>query len=424
MSKRHSLRRAAILAAALAGVPASVRAESSLPVQLRLYGFLNGEVERAWASGGATPYAARQRVTDGNSRLGGIVTYDVAPRTKAIAQLEGALNFDQGGVSDQASSALITSRNSFVGVEHELAGRLVVGHVDSTYRGLVGSGGALGGNLGLTTTGLDLWNNTSAQVTGNFYSPFSRGEARYKNSVNYVSPDWTVVPEWVSVRIGASWSADERLSSNGYQRDRYSAGARVAVKGVEIGAGFDRQENSGVDADQLAQGFGFGVGGVPNRATTFSKVLAGYHFGSGTYVGAGYERASYGYTLTVPPTTTNPYASVKTGTMHQDGWMASLAQTVGPVALMASVAELKVLEGAVVGADRDYRGSQYSLGARWTITDVFAVYAYYTEIKNHARQNLDLGQAPLYGNELGTPKASLSPGSSPSAFGLGAIVRF
>jgi hypothetical protein len=261
-------------------------------------------------------------------------------------------------------------------------------------------------------------------VTGNFYSPFSRGEARYKNSVNYLSPDWAVARD-TSVRIGASWSADERLQkNNGYQRDRYSAGARVAVRGLELGAGFDRQENTGVDADRLVQGYGFGVDGVQNRATVFYKALAGYHLPWGTYVGAGYERASYGYALTVQPSVTNPYASVKTGTMHQDGWMVSLAQTVGPVAVMASFAELKVLENAVVGADRDYRGAQFSAGAKWTLTDVFAVYAYYTEIKNHARQTLDLGQAPLYGNELGTPNASLSPGTSPSAFGLGAIARF
>jgi predicted porin len=392
-------------------------------MQIRLYGFLNGAIERVWASGGATPYAARGRVTDGNSRFGGFVSYDVGRRTKAIAQLEAQLNFDQGGVSDQGTPALLTSRNSFVGVDHELLGRLVAGNVDSAYRSLVGSGGALGGNLGLTVTGLDLWNNTSAQSSGNFYSPFSRGEARYKNSVHWVSPDWTLVPAWLNLRAAGSYAFDEALV-NGHKRDRYSAGLKVAVRGLEVGGGFDRQENTGVNVDRLQQGYGFGVDAQPDVATSYWKVLAGYHFPFGTYVGAGFERASYGYAMFVPASASNPYSSVQRGTMRQDGVMFSLAQTYGPATLMASYAMLGSLSNAVVGAGSDYQGSQYSLGGKWDFSDVFAVYAYYTEIKNHALQILDLGQAPLFGNELGSSSAFLSPGTSPSAFGLGAIVRF
>jgi predicted porin len=424
MSKGHTFQKAAILVAALAALPGAARAELPAGMQLKLYGFLNGEVERVWASGGATPFAARQRVSDGNSRFGGIVTYDIAPHTKAIAQLEGALNFDQGGVSDQASSALLTSRNSFVGVEHAWFGRLVIGNVDSAYRGLVGSGGALGGNLGLTVTGLDLWNNTSAQVSGNFYSPFSRGEARYKNSIHYLSPDWAAVPEWLTVRLAGSYAFDETMV-NGRKRDRYSAGLRVAVKGLELGAGFDRQENTGVDVDQLQQGFGMGVDAQPAVATSYLKALAGYRCPAfGTYVGAGVERASYGYQQFVPASVSVPNSFLQKGTMHQTGMMFSFAQPIGPATLMASYARLGALSGAVRGAGADYEGSQYSLGGKWAFNDTFAVYAYYTEIKNHALQTLDLGQAPLFGNELGTPSAFLSPGTSPSAFGVGAIARF
>jgi hypothetical protein len=91
---------------------------------------------------------------------------------------------------------------------------------------------------------------------------------------------------------------------------------------------------------------------------------------------------------------------------------------------MATYAKVGSLTNAVVGAGEDYQGSQYSLGGKWDFSDVFAVYAYYTEIKNHAQQILDLGQGPLFGNDLGSPSAFLSPGTSPSAFGMGAIVRF
>jgi hypothetical protein len=445
MTNGHTFGKAALLAAALAGLPGAAGAQqtqaeppapaltqappppvvkdSSTPVHFKVYGFLNGEIEHVWASGGATPYAARNRVTDGNSRFGGIVTYDVAPGTKAVAQLEGQFNFDQGGVSDQGGSALVTSRNSFVGVEQELVGRVIVGNVDSAYRSLVGSGGAMGGNLGLTVTGLDLFNNTSAQMSGNFYSPFSRGEARYKNSVHWTSPDWAVVPEWVKLRLAGSYAFDEALV-NGQKRDRYSAGVKVAVKWLELGGGFDRQEHTGVDIDKLQQGYGFGVDGQQNVATYYYKVLAGIRSPFGTYLGAGLERASYGFAMFVPPSSSNPYAYVQKGTMNQNGVMFSLAQGLGPATVMASYAKLGSLSNAVLGAGSDYQGSQYSLGAKWDFTGLFAMYAYYTEIKNNAQQTLDLGQGPLFGNDLGTSSAFLSPGTSPSAFGLGAIVRF
>jgi hypothetical protein len=110
--------------------------------------------------------------------------------------------------------------------------------------------------------------------------------------------------------------------------------------------------------------------------------------------------------------------------MGQDGVMFALAQRFGPATLMATYAKLGSLSNPVVGTGADYQGSQFSLGGKWDFSDVFAVYAYYTEIKNNAEQILDLGQSPLFGNDLGTPTAFLSPGTSPSAFGLGAIVRF
>jgi hypothetical protein len=402
--------------------PPSPLAVKPLPVQLRFYGFLNGEVERVAASGGATPFATRNRVTDGNSRLGAIVIYDVAPRTRAIAQLEGQLFFDQGGTNDQGAQALVTSRNSFVGVEHDWVGRVFAGNVDSAYRSLIGSGSAMGGNLGLSVTGLDLWNNTSAQMTGNFYSPFSRGEARYKSSVHWLSPDWAVAPEWVRVRLAGSYAFDEAMV-NGHKRDRYSAVAKVTVKGLEVGGGFDRQENTGVDVDKLQQGYGFGVDGQQGVATWYEKLVAGYHFPFGTYVGAGWERASYGYSLFVPASASTPSA-MQTGTMTQDGVMLSLAQSWRNATVMFSWAKLGSLTNAVFGEGADYQGTQFSVGGKWDFSDVFAAYAYYTEIQNHAQQILDLGQGPLFGNDLGSPSAFLSPGTSPKAFGLGAIVRF
>lgn len=413
---------AAVLVATLAGLPGAARAD--LPLQVKLYGFLNGEVERVWGTGGATAYAGRGRVTDGNSRLGVTTSYDVAPRTRAVLQIEGQLNFDSGGTSDQGTPALLTSRNSFVGVEHEWVGRLVVGNVDSAYRSLVGSGGALGGNLGLTVLGLDLWNNTTAQMSGNAWSPFSRGEARYRNSVHYGSPDWALADKLLKVRVAGSYAFDEAVG-NGLRRDRWSLAAKVSALGVDLGVGYDRQKNTGVDTDRLEQGYGMGLTGLDGVHTDFVKVVAGYALPvTRTYVGAGLERASYGYAQFTPPSGGAYLAPLAKGTMKQTGWMVSLAQPVGPATLMGSCAKLGELSGAVLDAGSAYEATQYSVGAKWTFTDAFTVYAYYTEIRNEAQQTVNLGQGPIFSNDLGSAGAFLSPGTSPSAFGLGAIARF
>ena len=185
-----------------ASLPGAARAE--FPGTAKFYGFVNAEVERVWARGGATPYDPRFRVTDGNSRLGFSGTIDVTEQTRALWQIEAGLNsFEQGGTNDKGVLGAISSRNTFVGIADDRFGTLRVGYVDSVYRSLVGSGSELGGNLGLTSFGLDLWNNTSGQLSGNPWSVFSRGEARLKNSVHYLSPDWIV-------RAGASYGIDEK----------------------------------------------------------------------------------------------------------------------------------------------------------------------------------------------------------------------
>ena len=68
-------------------------------------------------------------------------------------------NFDQGGVNSRGESATLSSRNTYVGIESARFGTFVVGNNDSVYRSLVGSGGALGGNLGLTVHGIDAEQN-------------------------------------------------------------------------------------------------------------------------------------------------------------------------------------------------------------------------------------------------------------------------
>ena len=121
--------------------------------QVKLYGFLNAEVEWVRALGGATPYTPCARVSDGNSRLGITGSCRSRPRApRRPSQLERFLNnFEQGGIDDLGHPSTLESRNSFISIEDKRFGRLLVGYYDNAYRSLVGTGSNSGGNLSLTT---------------------------------------------------------------------------------------------------------------------------------------------------------------------------------------------------------------------------------------------------------------------------------
>jgi hypothetical protein len=91
---------------------------------------------------------------------------------------------------------------------------------------------------------------------------------------------------------------------------------------------------------------------------------------------------------------------------------------------MASAGKLWKLRNAVVEMPEDYEAWQFSAGIKYMVNAQFAAYIYYTQIQNNIGQNVNLGQAPLYSDKLGTQGAYLAPGDSPRAMGVGVIARF
>jgi predicted porin len=397
-------------------LPGAVHA-ADLPT-LKLYGFINAELEWARAIGGPTPYTSRVRLADGNSRLGIFGSYDITPNTQVNVQLEGFLNnFEQGGINDLGQTATLESRNTYVAVLDKRFGQLIAGYYDNAYRALVGTGGNFGGNLGLTEMGLDLFNNTTAGVSGGFTSLFGRGEARLKNSIHYRSPDW------FGLRVSASYGLDETME-NGGRRDHFSAAALYSFHGFKLGLGYDHQANTGVDSDALFRGQGMNTIAVNDVSTNYYKVIASYLFPTGTYIGAGYERGVYGYANFIPPLQGVIVTPLLAGNMSQGGALVSAAQRLGPdLTFMASYGKLGGLSNAIVGSGADYAATQISLGAKYSMTDAFMVYVYFTRIDNQPQQNLNLG-APIFSNNNGTGSAFLAPGDKPTAGGLGMIARF
>jgi predicted porin len=391
---------------------------ANVKVDTQIYGFLNGQLESVQANGGATPYSTRGRVSDGNSRIGFRGNIGVTDDIKGVWQLEGALNnFDEGGVNTRGQSQTLSSRNSYVGIESAKFGTFVVGNNDSVYRSLIGSGGELGGNLGLTVRGLDVWNNTSAQMSGNADSVFSRGEARYKNSAHYLSP------VYYGLQVGGSYGFDESQSSN-TNRARWSLAAKYTYGPLSVGIGYDRQNNTGVNTDMLTQGFGFRTGDVDGVKTDFAKVVAVYKLPTHTTIGLGFEQGRYGYEDVAVPSAGSFYAGSTFGTVKQNAAMASIAQDFGKATVMASYGKLYDLKNTTFANNNDFGATQYSIGAIYNLNRYLSPYVYYTKIRNRAQQSVNLGQAPIYSNDIGKDDAYLAPGDSPRAFGIGLIARF
>ena len=405
-----------LVLAALLALPCATRA-ADLPISVRIYGFLNAELEWVRALGGATPYTPRMRVSDGNSRIGINGVWNLTPKTEVQVQLEALLNnFEQGGVNDLGRFSTLASRNSFVGISDQRFGMLLAGHYDNAYRSLVGTGGRFGGNLGLTELGLDLWNNTSAALSGGFANLFGRGEARLANSIHYHSPNL------FGAQVALSYGFDEAQAEGG-RRDRLSAAALYKFYGFGIGLGYDRQANTGVDTDALQRGEGMRLGPVNDVSTNFYKAIVSYTAPTGTYLGLGYERSVYGFANFTPPESGTVYSPITYGTMSQGGAMASVAQPFGNFALMGSFGKLGKLSNSIVGSGDDYQAIQYSVGAKYAFGRPFMVYVYFTRVENKPLQNINLG-VPIYSNNLGTSEAFLAPGNNPMAGGSGLIVRF
>jgi predicted porin len=246
---------------------------------------------------------------------------------------------------------------------------------------------------------------------------FGRGEARYKNSAHYLSP------VYYGLQAGASYGFDEDEVSN-TRRGRWSVAAKYNIGALTIGAGYDRQNNTGVDTDKLVQGYGFRTTDSSGVNTSFAKVIARYKLPTQTTIGLGFEQGKYGYEEVAVPTAGSFYTTTTYGTMKQNAVMLSVAQDIGKASIMASAGKLFDLKGATFGKESDYAANQYSLGAIYNLNRYLSPYIYYTKIRNHAQQSVNLGQAPVYSNNVGKEDAFLAPGNSPRAFGIGLIARF
>ena len=170
------------LACALFAAPAAALAQS-----VTIYGTLNGDVETVEIKGAAGPnYGARTRVTSNSSNVGFRAIEDLGGGLRAFAQVESAVNFDNG-----TSSGFWGSRNSAVALESNDYGRIMLGQWDSPYKistlrfdptgntGIAGYTGILGGTGSVT-----------AGQGGSTFAERASFDRRVANVVQYWTPEW------------------------------------------------------------------------------------------------------------------------------------------------------------------------------------------------------------------------------------------
>lgn len=369
---------------------ASLITLSTLPMaahaDISWYGYISASVESVKASGNgnaANDVVSTNRVSDEGSRLGVKGSTKVEDDVTVYGQIETSLRgFDQGGTNEKGENAVLSTRNTFVGIE-TTAGKLEIGQRDSAYKML-------------TDVGLDLMANTTASTHGSS-NTFSRGEARLKNSIHYLSPNLS------GLTLGASYGFDEvrNLATDGTRQknDRLSLAGKYINGPFSVGLGFDRQ-GSKLDKNSTV---------TELNHTLYTKLVASYKSAGGTYIGAGIEQAKQDYVSGKDP--------------KQTFTTIALGQTLGKVNLLASYTTMGALKDARSGSESDYKAKQWLLAATYDIYKQTQVYAYATKIKNEKLQNANLGVG-VYDSKSGTTDAALTKGNSPQAIGAGIRYTF
>ena len=157
-----------LIALALAGACVAPAAMAQTANPVTLYGRLFVSLESVEATGGATPLARRNRVSDQSSLFGIRGTEDLGGGLKAIFQLETGFKPDQNDTT-------FALRNSGVGLQGAF-GTVILGRWDNPYK-IIGYS-------------IDPWvDNTIGGITAALHDK-GNFDRRDQNQVQYWSPNW------------------------------------------------------------------------------------------------------------------------------------------------------------------------------------------------------------------------------------------
>jgi predicted porin len=357
-----------------------------------IYGTISSSIESIATSGASnngTTKPTQTRLTDNNSRIGFRGNEDLGNGLKAIWQVETSLRgVEQGGTNDYGASSTWGTRNTFVGLQDEKYGRFIVGYNDNAYKSLVGSASEFGNINVMANTSADTWG-----AGPGYYTIFSRGETRMKNSMHYTSS------VFAGFQLAASYGVDE-TRTNGTSQSRESLAAKYVSGAWKIGFGYDRQNDTA--------GYASATTAVSGKSVSYYKLVTSYQFPTRTLLGGGIEEGRYD--------------SAAGSVMSQTGWTVSVTQPVSDRwALKASYSHLGGLSNPTSGSSSDYTAKQWVLGTSYDLSRRTQLFAYYTRINNGADQNVNFGFNPV---TTSSSAVALATGSTVHALGLGMSVTF
>lgn len=343
----------ALAVAAVVAAPAAFAQSSSVTLYGRAALAFDSYEAKGATAGSAFDLKRRYRVVDNASRLGVRGVEDLGGGLRAIFVIESGVNMDTGTTNGQsgaanASSAILASRDSFVGLEGTSWGRLTFGRQSVYWNTNQMVGHAAFGHI----TSDPPW---QSGISGRA-NP--RPVARQSNVLQYQTPVFG------GVYGRFSYSPQSEAAQGGANVDSRVLGASVIGNWGPVGANFDWANNK--DAT-----------GSPSAAvrgdTTHLKAAVGYRYMPGGEVG-----------LVLARTATNIAVGVTSGDkVSQNGWMLKWSHLFGNVEPIVSVGQQMKISGCDIAAQcDDTKSTGMTFGARYLLSKRTWISANYSKISN------------------------------------------
>jgi len=409
--RRFSTMNKKIIALAIASAFAAPAAIAQSNVVI--YGRANVSFENVKTSGAATAstdWGSRNRVSSNSSRLGFKGEEDLGNGLKAFFQVESTVAFDSGAASNGW-----VGRNTGVGLKGAF-GSVLLGQWDTPYKlstdpldpflntgvagysSIIGNGGPTAANItGAASAAADA--ATSVQF-----------DRRQRNSIQY----WTPSYSGFSGRI--MYSANEEKTQDTVtttvQRDPslWSVSGTYDNGPLYATLAYERHND-------------YGTGGTAANTTALAStedtgIRAGiaYTFLGTTKVAFAYERLEF--------------EPISTQTVKRNAYYVSLAHKMGPGTIRAAYTLARDPSGTtgapgvggIGGPDTNGGAKQYSLGYGYSLSKRTELYALYTKIKNDSTASYNFATNGL--GAANVASGGVSPGSDPTAYGIGVIHNF
>lgn len=393
----------AVAVVAAFGLPFAAQADSSVTMYGKLYpemtytnisGASKAGTSSLSNAAGAEDFSFTE-MQSSNSHFGLRGTEDISENLKAIFQLEMNVGINDGS---GGSSKAMWNRNTFVGLQSDVAGTLKFGNMDTVYKDIGDKLSFLG-----ISSGNFVANSTILSKQGFGTSSASSFHLRRNNAVTYESPSFA------GFQYLAQWSKDTV---------DYSAPGVAKPWVFSTGIVYDQGPIYAALAYEFHKDL---YGGSKNMPTKAQQSLTGKSSDDSAV------RLTFGYKFTKDTRAEANIAQIRLketggktgdfGSYKHVAWSLSVQHKIGATTLQASYGQATAgsctLVGSVDCSTSGLDGKQFNLGASYALSKRTSVYAIASRLVN--------GESARYNT---TANASVSPGADITQAAVGLLHRF